>query len=105
MVTLERLLLLYPNDLDLTVYYLDLLIDLGSVSKASEVVSQLLAKDITNQLLLEELQLIASDLELQQKVPSPLSINLTSTINLGYESNTNSVSTHREQYLGNLLSD
>ena len=25
MVTLERLLLLYPNDLDLTVYYLDLL--------------------------------------------------------------------------------
>ena len=105
MVTLERLLLLYPNDLDLTVYYLDLLIDLGSVSKASEVVSQLLTKDITNQLLLEELQLIASDLELQQKVPSPLSINLTSTINLGYESNTNSVSTHREQYLGNVLSD
>ena len=105
MVTLERLLLLYPNDLDLTVYYLDLLIDLGSVSKASEVVSQLLAKDITNQLLLEELQLIASDLELQQKVPSPLSINLTSTINLGYESNTNSVSTHNQQYLGNVLSD
>ena len=79
MVTLERLLLLYPNDLDLTVYYLDLLIDLGSISKASEVVSQLLAKDMTNQLLLEELQLIASDLELQQKVPSPLSINLTNT--------------------------
>ena len=105
MVTLERLLLLYPNDLDLTVYYLDLLIDLGSVSKASEVVSQLLAKDITNQLLLEELQLIASDLELQQKVPSPLSINLTSTINWGYESNTNSVSTHNKQYLGNVLSD
>ena len=105
MVTLERLLLLYPNDLDLTVYYLDLLIDLGSVSKASEVVSQLLAKDITNQLLLEELQLIASDLELQQKVPSPLSINLTSTINLGYESNTNSGSTHNRQYLGNVLSD
>ena len=58
MVTLERLLLLYPNDLDLTVYYLDLLIDLGSISKASEVVSQLLIKDSTNQLLLEELQLI-----------------------------------------------
>ena len=75
------------------------------VSKASEVVSQLLAKDITNQLLLEELQLIASDLELQQKVPSPLSINLTSTINFGYESNTNSVSTHNQQYLGNVLSD
>ena len=46
MVTLERLLLLYPNDLDLTVYYLDLLIELGSVSKASEVVNQLLEKDI-----------------------------------------------------------
>ena len=105
MVTLERLLLLYPNDLDLTVYYLDLLIELGSVSKASEVVNQLLAKDITNQLLLEELQLIANDLELQQKVPSPLSINLTSTINWGYESNTNSVSTHNKQYLGNVLSD
>ena len=105
MVTLERLLLLYPNDLDLTVYYLDLLIDLGSVSKASEVVNQLLAKEITNQLLLEELQLIANDLELQQKVPSPLSINLTNTINWGYESNTNSVSTHNKQYLGNVLSD
>ena len=105
MVTLERLLLLYPNDLDLTVYYLDLLIDLGSISKASEVVSQLLIKDNTNQLLLEELQLIANDLELQQKVPSPLSINLTSTINWGYESNTNSVSTHNKQYLGNVLSD
>ena len=52
MVTLERLLLLYPNDLDLTIYYLDLLIDLGSISKASEVVSQLLIKDSTNQLLL-----------------------------------------------------
>jgi len=105
MVTLERLLLLYPNDLDLTVYYLDLLIDLGSVSKASEVVNQLLAKDMTNQLLLEELELIAEDLELQQKVPSPLSINLTTAINLGYESNTNSVSTHNRQYLGNVLSD
>ena len=105
MVTLERLLLLYPNDLDLTVYYLDLLIDLGSVSKASDVVNQLLAKDITNQLLLEELELIANDLELQQKVPSPLSINLTSAINFGYESNTNSVSTHNMQYLGNVLSD
>ena len=105
MVTLERLLLLYPNDLDLTVYYLDLLIDLGSVSKASDVVNQLLSKDITNQLLLEELELIANDLELQQKVPSPLSINLTSAINFGYESNTNSVSTHNRQYLGNVLSD
>ena len=59
MVTLERLLFLYPNDLDLTVYYLDLLIELGSISKASEVVNQLLAKDTTNQLLLEELELIA----------------------------------------------
>lgn len=37
MVTLERLLLLYPNDLDLTIYYLDLLIDLGSISKALEM--------------------------------------------------------------------
>ena len=105
MVTLERLLLLYPNDLDLSVYYLDLLIDLGSVSKASEVVNQLLEKDITSQLLLEELELIAGDLELQQKVPSPLSINLTSTINSGYESNTNSVSTHNLQYLGSILSE
>ena len=105
MVTLERLLFLYPNDLDLTVYYLDLLIDLGSVSKASEVVNQLLAKDITNQLLLEELELIAGDLDLQQKVPSPLSINLTSTINSGYETNTNSVSTHNLQYLGSVLSE
>ena len=81
MVTLERLLFLYPNDLDLTIYYLDLLIDLGSISKASDVVNQLLAKDNTSQLLLEELELIANDLELQQKVPSPLSINLTSTVN------------------------
>ena len=108
MVTLERLLLLYPNDLDLTVYYLDLLIELGSVSKASEVVNQLLEKDTTNQILFEELELIANDLDLQQKTPSapsPLSINLTSTINWGYESNTNSVSTHNKQYLGNVLSD
>lgn len=105
MVTLERLLLLYPNDLDLTVYYLDLLIDLGSVSKASEVINQLLSKDITNQILLEELELIANDLELQQKTPSPLSINLTSTVNWGYESNTNSVSSHNMQYLGSVLSD
>jgi len=105
MVTLERLLLLYPNDLDLTVYYLDLLIDLGSVSKASEVINQLLSKDITNQILLEELELIANDLELQQKTPSPLSINLTSTVNWGYESNTNSVSSHNRQYLGSVLSD
>ena len=105
MVTLERLLLLYPNDLDLTVYYLDLLIDLGSVSKASEVVNQLLTKEITNQLLLQELELIAGDLELQQKEPSPLSINLTSTVNWGYESNTNSVSSHNKQYLGSVLSD
>ena len=105
MVTLERLLFLYPNDLDLTIYYLDLLIELGSISKASDVVNQLLAKDNTSQLLLEELELIANDLELQQKVPSPLSINLTSTVNWGYESNVNSVSTHNRQYLGNVLSD
>ena len=105
MVTLERLLLLYPNYLDLTVYYLDLLIELGSISKASEVINQLLSKDITNQILLEELELIANDLELQRKVPSPLSINLTSTVNWGYESNTNSVSSHNMQYLGSVLSD
>jgi len=105
MVTLERLLFLYPNDLDLTIYYLDLLIELGSISKASDVVNQLLAKDSTSQLLLEELELIAIDLDLQQKVPSPLSINLTSTVNWGYETNVNSVSTHNRQYLGNVLSD
>ena len=80
MVTLERLLLLYPNDLDLTIYYLDLLIDLGSISKASEVINQLLTKDIINELLLEELELIAEDLDLQQEEPSSLSITLASTI-------------------------
>ena len=105
MVTLERLLLLYPNDLDLTIYYLDLLIDLGSISKASEVVNQLLTKDIINELLLEELDLIAQDLELQQEESSPLSIALASTIDFGYESNVNSVSTHNQQYLGGALSD
>ena len=105
MVTLERLLLLYPNDLDLTIYYLDLLIDLGSISKASEVVNQLLTQDIINELLLEELELIAEDLELQQEEPSSLSITLASTIDFGYESNVNSVSTHNQQYLAGALSD
>ena len=105
MVTLERLLLLYPNDLDLTIYYLDLLIDLGSISKASEVVNQLLTKDVTNELLLEELELIAEDLDLQQEEPSSLSITLASTIDFGYESNVNSVSTHNQQYLAGVLSD
>ena len=105
MVTLERLLLLYPNDLDLTIYYLDLLIDLGSISKASEVVNQLLTKDIINELLLEELELIAEDLDLQQEEPSSLSITLASTIDFGYESNVNSVSTHNQQYLAGVLSD
>ena len=103
MVTIERLLLLYPNDLDLTVYYLDILIDLDSISKASEVVNQLLSKDITNQILLEELELIAEDLNLQQKKPSPLSLGLTSTVNLGYENNVNSVSTHNVEYAGSVL--
>ena len=105
MVTLERLLLLYPNDLDLTIYYLDLLIDLGSISKASEVVNQLLTKDSINELLLEELELIAEDLDLQQEEPSSLSITLASTIDFGYESNVNSVSTHNKQYLAGVLSD
>ena len=105
MVTLERLLLLYPNDLDLTIYYLDLLIDLGSISKASEVVNQLLTKDVINELLLEELELIAEDLGLQQEEPSSLSITLVSTIDFGYESNVNSVSTHNQQYLAGALSD
>ena len=67
MVTIERLLLLYPNDIDLNVYYLDLLLDLNSISKASEVVNQLLSNENSNQALLDELGLIAKELDLQKK--------------------------------------
>ena len=67
MVTIERLLLLYPNDIDLNVYYLDLLLDLNSISKASEVVNQLLMNENSGQALLDELGLIAKELDLQKK--------------------------------------
>ena len=66
MVTIERLLLLYPNDIDLNVYYLDLLLDLNSISKASEVVNQLLINENSSQALLDELGLIAKELDLQK---------------------------------------
>ena len=67
MITIERLLLLYPNDIDLNVYYLDLLLDLNSISKASEVVNQLLMNENSGQALLDELGLIAKELDLQKK--------------------------------------
>ena len=102
MVTIERLLLLYPNDIDLNVYYLDLLLDLNSISKASEVVNQLLMNENSGQALLDELGLIAKELDLQQKEPSPFSLTLRTTLSITAVDNVNSISKSKTRYIGNV---
>ena len=101
MVTIERLLLLYPNDIDLNVYYLDLLLDLNSISKASEVVNQLLTNKNSNQTLLDELGLIAKELDLQKKKPSPFSLTLRTTLSITDVDNVNSISRSKTGFIGN----
>ena len=105
MVTIERLLLLYPNDIDLNVYYLDLLLDLNSISKASEVVNQLLSNENSNQALLDELGLIAKELDLQKKEPSPFSVVLRTSLSITAVDNANSISKSKKRFNGsNLIS-
>ena len=101
MVTIERLLLLYPNDIDLNVYYLDLLLDLNSISKASEVVNQLLMNENSGQALLDELGLIAKELDLQQKEPSPFSLTLRTTLSITAVDNVNSISKSKTGFVAN----
>ena len=101
MVTIERLLLLYPNDIDLNIYYLDLLLDLNSISKASEVVNQLLINENSNQALLDELGLIAKELDLQKKKPSPFSLTLRTTLSITDVDNVNSISRSKTGFIGN----
>jgi hypothetical protein len=101
MVTIERLLLLYPNDIDLNIYYLDLLLDLNSISKASEVVNQLLTNENSNQALLDELGLIAKELDLQKKKPSPFSLALRTTLSITDVDNVNSISRSKTGFIGN----
>ncbi len=101
MVTIERLLLLYPNDIDLNIYYLDLLLDLNSISKASEVVNQLLTNENSNQALLDELGLIAKELDLQKKKPSPFSLTLRTTLSITDVDNVNSISRSKTGFIGN----
>ena len=101
MVTIERLLLLYPNDIDLNIYYLDLLLDLNSISKASEVVNQLLTNKNSNQTLLDELGLIAKELDLQKKKPSPFSLTLRTTLSITDVDNVNSISRSKTGFIGN----
>lgn len=101
MVTIERLLLLYPNDIDLNIYYLDLLLDLNSISKASEVVNQLLTNENSNQALLDELGLIAKELGLQKKKPSPFSLTLRTTLSITDVDNVNSISRSKTGFIGN----
>jgi hypothetical protein len=101
MVTIERLLLLYPNDIDLNVYYLDLLLDLNSISKASEVVNQLLANENSGQALLDELGLIAKELDLQKKEPSPFSLTLRTTLSFTAVDNVNSISKSKTGFIPN----
>ena len=103
MVTIERLLLLYPNDIDLNVYYLDLLLDLNSISKASEVVNQLLINENSSQALLDELGLIAKELDLQKKEPSPFSLALRTTLSITAVDNVNSISKSKTRYIGSSL--
>lgn len=104
MVTIERLLLLYPNDIDLNVYYLDLLLDLNSISKASEVVNQLLMNENSGQALLDELGLIAKELDLQKKGPSPFSLALRTTLNITAVDNVNSISKSKTRFTDSTLS-
>jgi hypothetical protein len=101
MITIERLLLLYPNDIDLNVYYLDLLLDLNSISKASEVVNQLLTNENSSQALLDELGLIAKELDLQKKKPSPFSLTLRTTLSITDVDNVNSISRSKTGFIGN----
>ena len=101
MVTIERFLLLYPNDIDLNIYYLDLLLDLNSISKASEVVNQLLINENSNQALLDELGLIAKELDLQKKKPSPFSLTLRTTLSITDVDNVNSISRSKTGFSGN----
>ena len=101
MVTIERLLLLYPNDIDLNIYYLDLLLDLNSISKASEVVNQLLINENSNQALLDELGLIAKELDLQKKKPSPFSLTLRTTLSITDVDNVNSISRSKTAFTAN----
>ena len=101
MVTIERLLLLYPNDIDLNIYYLDLLLDLNSISKASEVVNQLLTNENSNQALLDELGLIAKELDLQKKKPSPFSLTLRTRLSITDVDNVNSISRSKTGFFAN----
>ena len=101
MVTIERLLLLYPNDIDLNIYYLDLLLDLNSISKASGVVNQLLINENSNQALLDELGLIAKELDLQKKKPSPFSLTLRTTLSITDVDNVNSISRSKTAFTAN----
>jgi len=101
MITIERLLLLYPNDIDLNVYYLDLLLDLNSISKASEVVNQLLTNENSGQALLDELGLIAKELDLQKKEPSPFSLTLRTTLSITAVDNVNSISKSKTGFVAN----
>ena len=63
MVTIERLLFYYPNNIDLKVYYIQLLTQLGSIAKAMQTIKTLLEDEETNQKIKEQLQQIAKRIE------------------------------------------
>ena len=103
MVTIERLILLYPNDVNLNLYYIRLLLKLGSFQKATPVIEQLLASDNANEEIKSQLEQLVADSKKSQFLDK-IAIDGYIRIGISNHSNINDTSTHNQFYTSGSLS-